>query len=668
MPTKNIISNTVKHLPTITKIMLMLATAAIIPLLFPSEGKGLHYDYAEGGIWRMGDLVAPHDFAVARPQAEVDQEVAEARENLLLYYHYDNTAYNRTLERLNSLSTTYPDSRIRQMRNAIDSIYRTGYVEMPNDVPDFKRHDMIILEGNVGSQHSVSEYVSPLDVRDSLLREGVLVPSLAFDRNRTQLELDSRLSQMATTNGMVRQGELIIAKGELVTPEKAQIVRSLEQDNDRRYQQHYHPVGRYVGQAALCLFAIGALFLFMRNTRHPILEDTRKVMFIMVLIVVMSALTALVLYVNADWVLIVPLCVVPIMMRVFFDMRVALYVHVATVIILANMVPNPFEFIFYQLIAGMMTIVAVRNFEDRSKFFLVAGVIFLSYALIYTFGVLSQESTLESITADRYLIFFLNALLSLLSYPLIYLFERLFGLTTNLTLMELSSTNTPALRELSRNAPGTFQHSMQVANISEDMMNEIGGNALLAKVGALYHDIGKLQAPLYFTENQNSEFNPHDELDNVESAAVIISHVPDGIELAKQYHLPTAVQDFIRTHHGTTVTGYFYRKQLMEHPDEPLNITDFRYKGPMPFSRETAVVMMVDSVEAACKSLKNHDKEAIDKLVDNIIDDKIKQNQLQNCDLTFGDITAIRKILKSRMMSIYHSRISYDVKKGEVKN
>lgn len=662
MPTKSIISDTVKHLPTITKIMLMLATAAIIPLLFPSEGKSLHYDYAEGGIWRMGDLVAPHDFAVARPQAEVDREVAEARENLLLYYHYDNSAYNRTLARLNSLSATYPDSRIRQMRNAIDSIYRTGYVEMPGDVPNFKRHEIIILEGNVGSQHSVGEYVSPLDVRDSLLREQVLVPSLAFDRNRTQLELDSRLSQLATTNGMVRQGELIIAKGELVTPEKAQIVRSLEQDNDRRYQQHYHPVGRYVGQAALCLFAIGALFFFMRNTRHPILEDTRKVMFIMVLIIIMSALTALVLYVNADWVLIVPLCVVPIMMRVFFDMRVALYVHVATVIILANMVPNPFEFIFYQLIAGMMTIVAVRNFEDRSKFFLVAGVIFLSYSLIYTFGVLSQESTLESITADRFLIFFLNAMLSLLSYPMIYLFERLFGLTTNLTLMELSSTNTPALRELSRNAPGTFQHSMQVANISEDMMNEIGGNALLAKVGALYHDIGKLQAPLYFTENQNSEFNPHDELDNVESAAVIISHVPDGIELAKRYHLPTAVQDFIRTHHGTTVTGYFYNKQRMEHPDEPINITDFRYKGPTPFSRETAVVMMVDSVEAACKSLKSHDKEAIDHLVDSIIDDKIKQNQLQNCDLTFGDITAIRKILKSRMMSIYHSRISYKLK------
>ena len=661
MSTKNIISDTVKHLPLITRSLLMLATAALIPLLFPSEGKGDHYDYAEGGIWRSNDLVAPHDFTVVRPQAEVDREVEEARNNLLLYYHYDNSAYNRALERVNTLAGSYPESRIRQMQRKIDSIYRVGYMEMPSDVPNFKQHDVVILEGNVGSQHSVGDYVCPLDVRDSLLREQVLVPSIVYDRNRKKLELDSRLSQLETSNGMVRQGELIIAKGELVTPEKAQIVRSLEQDNDRRYQQHYHPVGRYIGQAALCLFALVALFLFMRNTRHPILEDASKVTFIMVLIIIVSAMTALVQYINADWVLIVPLCVVPIMMRVFFDMRVALYVHVTTVIILANMVANPFEFIFYQLIAGMMTIVTVRNFEERSKFFLVAGVIFLSYSLIYTFGVLSQESTLESITADRYLVFFLNALLSLLAYPLIYLFERVFGLTTNLTLMELSSTNTPALRELSRNAPGTFQHSMQVANICEDLMNEIGGNALLAKVGALYHDIGKLQAPLYFTENQNSEFNPHDELDNLESAAIIISHVPDGIMLAKQYHLPTSVQDFIRTHHGTTVTGYFYAKECAAHPDEPVSIADFRYNGPSPFSRETAVVMMVDSVEAACKSLKSHDKESIDRLVDNIIDDKIKQNQLQNCNLTFGEVTKIRSFLKSKLVSIYHSRISYPV-------
>lgn len=667
MQLKNIISSIVKHLRVITIVLLVLVTAALIPLMFPSEGKGVHYDYSEDGIWRDNDLVAPHDFAVQRSQNDVEQDVTDAKSNLLLYYHYDNTAYNRALGRLNGLASSFSDAQIRRMRNTLDSIYQIGYLEMPTDIPNFKRHSIVILEGNIGSQHYVTQYVTPLDVQDSILRTKVLVPSIAFDDSRTRLELDSRLSQLATTNGMVRQGELIIAKGEHVTPDKAQIIRSLELDNDRRFKDHYNPLGRYLGQFVLCLIALIALFMFMKNTRHPILEDNRKVTFIMVLILIISAATAMVLHINADWVLIVPLCLVPIVMRVFFDMRVALYVHVTTIIILANMVPNPFEFIFYQLIAGMMSIVTVRNFEDRSKFFLVAGVIFLSYSLIYTFGVLSQESTLDGITSTRYLIFFLNALMSLLAYPLIYLFERLFGLTTNLTLMEISSTNTPALRELSRNAPGTFQHSMQVANISEDLINEIGGHALLAKVGALYHDIGKIQAPLYFTENQNSDFNPHDELDYSESASIIIHHVRDGIMLAKRYHIPTVVQDFIRTHHGTTVTGYFYAKQTAEHPDDPINITDFQYSGPTPFSRETAVVMIVDSVEAACKSLKNHDKQSIDQLVDRIIDDKIRQNQLQNCDLSFGDITRIRKFLKSKMMSIYHSRISYPVTGGNSK-
>ena len=403
--------------------------------------------------------------------------------------------------------------------------------------------------------------------------------------------------------------------------------------------------------------------MFLKNTRHPILEDNRKVTFVMVLVLLASAATALVSSQSPELVLIVPLCIVPIMVRIFFDMRVALYVHVTTIVILANMVPNPFEFIFYQLIAGMMSIVTVRNFESRSKFFLVCGVIFLSYALIYTFGVLSQESNLDGITGERYLVFFLNAVLTLLAYPLIYLFEKLFGMTTNLTLMELSSTNTPALRELSRNAPGTFQHSMQVANISEDLINEIGGNALLAKVGALYHDIGKIEAPLSFTENPNSDFNPHNELEYTESAAIIIQHVRSGLELSKKYHLPAAVQDFIRTHHGTTMTGYFYAKQKNEHPDDPINVTAFQYPGPTPFSRETAVVMIVDSVEAAGKSLRSHDNESISKLVDNIIDGKISQNQLQNCDLTFGDITRIRTMLKAKMQSIYHARISYPVTK-----
>ena len=391
------------------------------------------------------------------------------------------------------------------------------------------------------------------------------------------------------------------------------------------------------------------------------LEDIKKVSFAFFIVIFISAVVALIVRNDVSLVLLAPVCIVPILMRIFFDMRVALYIHIVTVIIIGNMVPNSYEFIFYQLVSGMMSIISVRNFEKRSSFFAVALVIFFTYSIIYIAGILSTDTSLVNLRAERFLIFFINALLTLLAYPLIFLFERMFGMTTNLTLLEISSTNTPALRELSQKAPGTFQHSIQVANISEDIINEIGGNALLAKVGALYHDIGKVVAPLYFTENQNNGFNPHDNLDYEESARIITQHVRDGVEQAKKYRLPAEVTDFIRTHHGTTVTGYFYAQAKMNRPDEEINIADYRYLGPTPFSRETAVVMLVDSVEAACKSLKSQNKENIDRMVDNIIDDKIAQHQLNNCPLTLQDINKIRTQLKERMMSIYHVRIAYPV-------
>ena len=663
MQIKNIIPNTIKRLPILTKLAMMLVAAALIPLMFPNNGHGIHYDYAVGGIWRSNNLVAPYDFVIQKSQSDIEQEIAKAKSSTILYYHYDNLAHRKAVENLDAVARRHPLANKRQLRKTLDSIYMIGYLGIPDSMPDFESHRLILLDGNIGSERNMAQYITPLDIRDTLLRDSILVPDIAYDANRTLLELDSRLSQLGTTTQMVRQGELIISEGQRVSIEQAQIISSLERENDKHFQADYNPLGRYFGLFGLCIISFVALFFFLQNTRHPLLEDDRKVLFVLVLILLMSAVTAAVVYTNPEWVLLVPLCIVPVMMRVFFDMRVALYVQITTIIILANVVPNSYEFIFYQLIAGMMSIVAVRNLESRSKFFVVCIAIFATYSLIYTFGVLSQESSLQGITLDRYIVFFLNALLTLLAYPLIYLFEKLFGFTTNLTLMELSSTNTPALRELSRNAPGTFQHSIQVSNISEDLINEIGGNAILAKVGALYHDIGKIRAPLFFTENQNSGFNPHDELDYRESASIIIRHVTDGLDLAKQYHLPSEVQQFIRTHHGTTFTGYFYAKYKETHLGETIDTNDFRYNGPTPFSRETAVVMIVDSVEAACRSMKDHDKDSIDKKVDQIIDDKINNNQFRNCSLTFGDIDRIRKILKSKMMSIYHARISYPVTK-----
>ena len=656
-------SKILPYLKPAYNVFALLVTVVLLLIMFPVDRQGTHYDYSVGSFWSNNDLYAPFDFSVSLTPDESEKAEAEARMKSLLYFEVDSTAHYRALQRLERVAARQGLSfQTRQsLRRSMDSIYRRGYVVLPEGLLRVSGQTLVLLQGNVGSEHNIDEYVTPDDVSNDLLRDSILVPDIAFDELRTQLELESRLSQSSYHARQVQTGMLIIAKGEYVTEEKAQLIRALEEENDQRFDSHYSIAGHVAGQALLILIAFTALCLFLVMNKYDTLTDSRKVTLVLVNILLISAAIAFTVRLAPEYVLVVPLCVVPIMMRIFFDMRVALYIHLTTVIILANMVPNSFEFIFYQLISGMMSIITVKNFESRSKFFIVGFVIFVTYSLIYTFGILSQDTNFANIRLERYLIFFFNALLTLLVYPLIYLAEKVFGQTSSLTLLEISSTNTPALRELSRKAPGTFQHSMQVANISEDLINEIGGNSLLARVGALYHDIGKTMAPLNFTENQTSEFNPHDELDYEESARLITRHVSDGIEMARKYRLPAVVMDFIRTHHGTTYTGYFFAKMKAEHPNGDFDETAFRYPGPMPFTREMAVVMIVDSVEAACKSMKSHTQEEIDKLVDRIVKGKIEEGQLSNCDLTFGDISKIRRILKSRMLSIYHARIAYPV-------
>ena len=631
-----ILSGTVRNLGLIYKITAMLITSCVIVLMFPHEGRGEKYDYKVGAVWRGSDLVAPFDYAVLKSAEEAEAEEVKERSEAILYY-VKNEEKETKAEKTKSLKWTLEEPEGDE------------YGTMDAD------RKVVILEGNVGREYRMGDF--------DWLDEGALAegeePDYVLDGNRTSLELQSRLSQLSYTSELVMAGEHIVSKGEMVTEERGRRIAALEAEEERRFSEGFSLWGRMGGQLLLAIIAFTALYMFLKNTRHRILEDNRKVLMVLVLVLLVSAMEALMVWEAPEWVLLVPMCVVPILVRVFFDMRVALYIHLTTVIILASLVPNSYEFIFYQLVTGMMSIIAVRNLEKRSQFFVLAGVIFVSYSLIYTAGVLSQDTNLEDLRMEKYLVFFLNAVLTLLAYPLIYVFERLFGMTTALTLMELSSTNNEALRELSRRAPGTFQHSMQVANIVEDLVSELGGDVLLAKVGALYHDIGKIQNPFYFTENQTSGFNPHDELDYEESARMITSHVTKGLELAEKYKLPSEVQDFIRTHHGTTYTGYFYAKEKERHPDGNFDVTAFRYPGPRPYSRETAVVMIVDSVEAACRSLKVHTKETTDTMIDNLIDGKIKEGQLDNCPLSYGDIAKMRKMLKTKMMSIYHVRVEY---------
>lgn len=654
-----ILSGTVRRLSLIYRILAMIVTSLLIVLMFPHEGGGEHYDYKVGAPWRGADLSAPFDFAVLKSAEDVKAEEARERGEAILYY------------KKVSIDGTKAEAGDRWLKQLMDSVHRVGYLESLDAEewgPENEARRVVVLEGNVGHEYRMGDFVTRAKLESRLPEQTIdslFKPDYVLDRGRTALELESRLSQLSYTSELVMAGERIVGKGEVVTEEKGRRIAALEAEEDRRFAEGFNVWGQMAGQLLLAMISFVALYMFLLNTRHRILEDNRRVLMVLVTVLMVSAMEAMMVRMAPEWVLLVPLCVVPILMRVFFDMRAALYIHLTTVIVLANLVPNSFEFIFYQLVTGMMSIIAVRNLEKRAQFFVLAAVIFVSYSLIYTAGVLSQDTNFDSLQLERYLIFFLNAVLTLLAYPLIYLFERMFGMTTALTLMELSSTNNEAMRTLSRRAPGTFQHSVQVANIAEDLVSELGGDALLARVGALYHDIGKIRNPIYFTENQTSGFNPHDELDNEESARMITSHVTEGLKLARKYHLPSEVQDFIRTHHGTTMTGYFYAKELEKHPDGDFDISAFRYPGPRPYSRETAVVMIVDTVEAACRSLKNHTKESTDAMIDKLIDGKIAAGQLDNCPLSYGDIARVRKILKEKMMSIYHVRVEYPKVKGK---
>ncbi len=647
----------------IYRVLALICTIILIIIMFPQKHQGTHYDYSVGSFWKDNDLYAPYDFQILKDEDARTREIAAAKSKSTLYYQIDSSAQIKAHIKLNNHRGAITTAKYLEYKRAIDTLYQRGYIEVTDDYPDIENHTIVILSGNIGSEHTTNEFVTRNEINDSYLADSIVTPNIKLDVTRTQLELDSRLSQIDYSSKSVYTGELIVAKGEHITAEKAAVLSSLEQENDKRFVKQFNPYAHYFGRFMLCAIAFAALIMFLNLTNPRLLRSSKSVIIMLMTILLMTSMTAFVLHTAPRWVLLVPLCIGPILMHVIFDMRAALYIHLTTIVILGHMVPDSFEFIFYQLITGMMSIITVKDFEKRSRFFIVSAVIFMTYSLIYTCGILWQDTNLDNLRMDRYVMFMFNAVLTLLAHPIIYIYEKVFKITTNLTLMEIASTDTPALRELSRKAPGTFQHVMQVANLSEDIINEIGGNALLAKVGALYHDIGKLKNPIYFTENQTSDFNPHSELPYTESSKIIIQHVLDGIDIAHHYHLPEEVIDFIRSHHGTTQTGYFYTKYKNEHPNEEIDPSAFTYPGPKPHTKETAVVMIVDSVEAACKGLKEHDKEHIDKMVDNIIFGKIESGQVKESSLTFQDVTEIRKMLKNKMLSIYHARISYPVAK-----
>ncbi|MBR1517796.1 MAG: hypothetical protein IJ620_06635, partial [Bacteroidales bacterium] len=425
------ISTAIRKMPLFNRLLAIIGTIVLIMLMFPHKEQGEHYDYSVGSFWKANDLYAPHDFPILKSEDVMNKEMALAKAQSTLYYQIDSSAYSQTMARLAHLQGRHSAATIHRLRKSVDSIFAIGYIETTPDYPDLDQHTIVILEGNMGSEHSASEFISRMDIDNMLLADSVLVPNVRYDANRTQMELDSRLSQLQYASQTITTGELIIAKGEYITEEKGRIIASLEADNDKRFVAQFNPLAHYFGRFMLCAIAFLALFMFLNISSPYVLEDMNSILIILVTILLMSAATAFIIHLRPAWVLIVPLCIGPILIHVFFDMRAALYVHLTTIIILGHMVPDSFEFIFYQLTAGMMSIITVRDFEKRSQFFVACLIIFLTYSLIYTCGILWQDTHLHNLRPDRYVIFFLNGILTLLAYPLIYLYEKIFRKTTN---------------------------------------------------------------------------------------------------------------------------------------------------------------------------------------------------------------------------------------------
>ena len=666
----------------IYKYFLYFLTIGSIVFFFPKGGK-FKYEFQKGKTWQYENLYAPFDFSIRKSDKEIEQERELIRSKQVSYYTYDEQLAQKADQAFDSAFVgvftrdKYSDSQLRVYnqigREVLKEVNEAGIWPEPGD-SQYGR-DIYLVQNNEAINVNPENIIDTGDL-DQLIGEKIrnkglgrlsndfkkvllpiLISNIRYDAELSARELENELSKVSLTLGTIDEGELIVAKGEVVEAENLSLLNSLKSEYESELwaeSNYYFIIGGYTILVALVLMM---LFLFLKRYRPEVFRNNVKVTFIIFNILLMVFITTFVVKYNDTYVFVVPLCILPLILKTFFDARLGLFVHVLTVLILGFVVPNSFEYIFLQIIAGIVTILTVSELYKRANLFISVGQITLIYIVGYFAFNIIHEGNLDNIIWLTFGFFLLNGMITLFAQPLIYIYEKIFGMVSDVSLLELSDTNSRLLKELANKAPGTFHHSLQVANLAEAAANEIGANAMLVRVGALYHDIGKMKRPTYFTENQVTNINPHDDLEPTESANIIIKHVIEGIEIARKNKLPDRVIDFIRTHHGTNLVYYFYRKQKEQ--EEEVDEANFQYPGPIPFSKETAILMMADSVEAASKSLKNPTYKIIDEFVDRIIAVQMNANQFVNANITFKEIEIVKKVLKHKLTNIYHLRVEY---------
>ena len=661
---------------------MFILTTFVIVYLFPKSGT-FRYSFEKGKPWQSENLYAPFDFAIKKSSEEITSEKAQITKQSPVFFDVDTIAFaSIKIEYISAFDRLFYELSEDQLKadlyengsKILNQIYQSGVLEGPYDYDSnqqisvlvnktqngFKPFDSFFPQTNLKS--FVESTVNSLGLeayrqRFLALFFDIVKPNVRFNKLLTQASVEERLSQQKLVRGRVDKQTLIISKGEVVQGDKYDILKSLESEYESQVlsdSNYYWILSAYTVLVSLALLM---LLLFMKKYRLEVFENNTKVTFIFFNIVLMVFLTTLVVNYNSSYIYVVPLCILPLILKAFFDARLGLFTHVITVLLLGFVVANNYEYMFLQIIAGIVTILTVSELYKRANLFISVGQITLIYIISYFAFYVIHEGSIDNLQWETFLLFVLCGLATLFVQPLIYVYEKVFGLVSDVSLLELSDTNSKLLKELSEKAPGTFHHSLNVANLAEAAANEIGANAMLIRVGALYHDIGKMVNPTYFTENQSTGINPHDELSPKESAQIIINHVIDGIELAKKNNLPDRVIDFIRTHHGSSVVYYFYNKQVES--NLAFDASDFSYGGPKPFNKETAILMMCDSVEAASKSLKEPNSTKINNFVDAIVSKQMDTEQFLNATITLKEIQSIKKVLKHKLANMYHLRIEY---------
>ncbi len=662
-----------------TRVVLVILTVVIVVWALPrEEGKRFHYD--EGKPWMYGQLIAQFDFPVYKTEEALKAERDSILKHFQPYYNMNSYVGEKNIEQFNKdFPNGLPDLPLiykTLVAKRLEMLYNIGimdpvqYSTMIKDTASIIR----VVDGKEAQPQHVRQFRSTTTAYEQLFQDEVLAkeravlqrcnlnnyiePNLIYDQARSETEKNDMLSLIATASGMVLEGQRIIDRGDIVDGYTYRVLDSFEKETKKRNSSEDELMMTVIGQALLVLILVILFTAYLTLFRKDYFEKPRSITMLYAMIVIFPVLVSLMMRHLFFNVYIIPFAIVPIFIRVFMDSRTAFVTHAIMILLSAVAVKYQYEFIIIQLVAGLVAIYSLRELEKRSQIFLTAVLVTITSSLTYLAIQLIQNEDFSNLDSTMYIYFAVNGFLLLFAYPLMLIIEKTFGFISTVTLFELSNTNNELLRRMSEVASGTFQHSINVGNLGAEIANKIGAKAQLVRTGALYHDIGKMENPVFFTENQ-AGVNPHDKLSDIESARIIVSHVTDGLSLAEKYNLPTVIKDFITTHHGAGLAKYFYVNYKNEHPDEEVDVNIFSYPGPNPFTREQAILMMTDAVEAASRSLPEYTEESISMLVNKLIDDQIANGNFKECPITFRDIDIAKQVLIDRLKSMYHTRIQY---------